>query len=344
MQFDGKRLTLWFLLYYLVIDVIRRIFESDSLLEVIGSHTTSRILMLTLSAGLFLYLITISSYTVFFRRKSKEYFLVSIFWVLVFGFILVTLRYTTEEVLFRMVFGFGNYKEGVSVLYYYLDNSYYVIQYGAIGIIFYFWQYSRFKDKSTHQLVVQNQQMELDLLRSQTNPHFLFNTLNNIYALVHNDSKKALEAIERLSQLLRYSLYNIKETVPLNDEIVQIRNFIALESIRHAVAPEVDIQLNIQNTTAQVPQFILLPFVENAFKHGKLNREAKPITICIEIQNGKLVYTVRNEIQEKKKDKIGGLGLDNLEKRLRLLYPNEVSFSCKVDGSVFIAQLKIPIL
>ena len=343
MKFEGKRLALWFLIYYIITDVVRGFLESDSWHEALAYHSSFKILILTFSVGLIFFLITISSYAIFFKGRNRRPFLENIFWVLFVGFDLVTLRYIIEEVAFRLIFGFGNYNEGVSLPFYYLDNFYYVVQYSAIGIIFYFWQYSRFKDQSAHQLLVQNQQMELDLLRSQTNPHFLFNTLNNIYALVHKDADKALGAIERLSQLLRYSLYKTKETVLLEDEIFQVRNLIELESMRHATPPEVDITINVATSALQVPQFILLPFVENAFKHGKLNKGALPITIMIVAKDGYLNYEVRNEVQEKKKDKVGGLGLENLKKRLGLLYPHGASFSFKTERNMFIAQLKIPI-
>ncbi|MEO1033484.1 MAG: histidine kinase, partial [Bacteroidota bacterium] len=312
MKFDFKKLGLWFLFYYLVTDVIRGLLETDTITEALKYHIQPHIIALTFSVGFIFFLYAIVSYFIFYKWHNKKPFRLNLITVLVCALIIVCLRYLIEEVLYRTMFGFGNYKEGVSMSYYILDNFYYVFQYCALGIIFYFWQYSKFKDERTNQLLLENQRMELDLLRSQTNPHFLFNTLNNIYALVHIDTDKALGAIEKLSLLLRYSLYKTKTLVPLEDEISQIRNFIGLESLRHKEQP--DVMLNIEGITKniQVPQFLLLPFIENAFKHGKLHSKAQPIEIKIKVRDMSLDYKVINEIAQKEKDKVGGLGLDNL--------------------------------
>lgn len=343
MKFNIKKLGLWFFLYYLVTDVFREIIEADSFTNAFQYHTQPKIITLTISAGFVLFLYVLSSYSIFYKWHNKRPFWQNILIIFFTALLIVGLRYFIEEISFRYFFGFGNYRKGVSLGYYFLDNFYYVFQYCALGIIFYFWQYSKYKDERNNQLTLENQRMELDLLRSQTNPHFLFNTLNNIYALVHKDSDKALEAIEKLSLLLRYSLYKTNTVVSLEDELSQIRNFMTLESIRHKEQP--NLKLNIEGITknVQIPQFLLLPFVENAFKHGKLHSENKPICITLKITNSKLNYTVTNEIEEKKKDKVGGLGLDNLKKRLELLYPNKYEFMCKAENKLFTAQLEIPL-
>ena len=343
MKFDFKRLSTWFIIYYLVTDVTREILDSDSIFKAFEHQMQAHILLLTLSVGIIFFLYALSSYSVFYKWYNKKPFWQNILIIIPFIILIVGLRYLIEEVLFRSVFGFGNYNYNVDLSYYFLDNFYFVFQYCGLGIIFYFWQYSKFKDERTTQLQIENQKMELDLLRSQTNPHFLFNTLNNIYALVHKDSNKALNAIEKLSQLLRYSLYKTETLVPLKDEIEQIRNFIELENLRHKEDPKIELKIEGLTKQVQIPQFVLLPFVENAFKHGKLHNASQPIEINIEIYDSTLNYTVTNEIESKKKDKIGGLGLDNLKKRLELLFSNEHSFTCKAENTIFKAQIKIPI-
>ncbi len=343
MKYDIKKLSFWFLIYYLVTDVIGEIIDADSISKAIEYHTQPHIIALTISVGLMFFLYAFSSYFIFYKWHHKKPFWTNLLLIFISAILIIGLRYVIEEILFRTFLGFGNYKKGVSLFYYLLDNFYYVFQYCALGIIFYFWQYSKYKDERTNQLLLENQRMELDLLRSQTNPHFLFNTLNNIYALVNTNSDKALGAIEKLSLLLRYSLYKTKTVVSLEDEISQIRNFIDLEGIRHKEQPL--IKFNIEGITKniKVPQFILLPFVENAFKHGQLHSLLQPITIDIFVKGEDLRYTVTNEIEQKKKDKVGGLGLDNLKKRLELLFPKQYSFSCKAENSIFKAQLQIPL-
>ncbi|RZN78874.1 MAG: histidine kinase [Winogradskyella sp.] len=343
MKLNIKKLGLWFFLYYIVTDVLRAILEADSFSKAFQYNTQPKIVALTISVGFVFFLYSLSSYLIFFKWHHKKPFWQNIVFIFFAGLLIVGIRYFIEEIAFRSLFGFGNYRKGISLLYYFLDNFYYVFQYCALGIIFYFWQYSKYKDERNNQLIMENQRMELDLLRSQTNPHFLFNTLNNIYALVHKDSNKALGAIEKLSLLLRYSLYKTNTVVALEDEISQIKNFIDLESIRHKEPP--NLKLNIDGITKNVrlPQFLLLPFVENAFKHGKLHSKNQPISIRLKITNSNLSYIVTNEIEEKKKDKVGGLGLDNLKKRLDLLYPNTNVFLSKSENALFTAQLEIPL-
>ncbi|WP_188374800.1 sensor histidine kinase [Winogradskyella haliclonae] len=338
-----KKLALSFFLYYLITDVIKEIIESESVTNAFQYHTQPRILALTASIGIIFFLYTLSSYLIFYKWHNKKSFWYNIVLVFFAALLIVAIRYFVEEVGYRYLFGFGNYKKGVSLWYYFFDNFYYVFQYCVLGVIFYFWQYSKDKDERNNQLTMENQRMELDLLRSQTNPHFLFNTLNNIYALVHTNSDNALGAIEKLSSLLRYSLYKTKTDVSLEDEISQIRNFIDLESIRHKNHPNVELNIEGLTKTVRIPQFILLPFVENAFKHGKLHSDENPITINLNISNSILSYSVINEIDDKKKDKVGGLGLDNLKKRLELLYFKNHKFSCKAENTLYTAKLEIPI-
>lgn len=343
MTFNIKKLGLWFFLYYLVTDVIGQILDTDSIAQALEYHSQPNIITLTISVGLILFLYALVSYTVFYKWHNKKSFGINVMVIIVLSIVIVGLRYFIEEIFFRTVFGFGNYRKDVSTIYYLLDNFYYVFQYCALGIIFYFWQYSKYKDERNNQLILENQRMELDLLRSQTNPHFLFNTLNNIYALVHKDSDKALHAIEKLSLLLRYSLYKTKTVVSLEDEVSQIRNFIDLESIRHKEQPKVELSIDGLTKAIQIPQFLLLPFVENAFKHGTLHSTLQPVTIKLKVNDSHLFYEVINEIEDKKKDKVGGLGLDNLKKRLELLYPQQHKFSFKAKNSIFTAQLEIPL-
>jgi len=341
MKFDIKKLSLWFFLYYIITDVLREVINSNSFSKALEYNLQPRIIALTLSVGIIFFLFSLSSYTIFYKRHDKTPFWSNLLLIFLIAIGVIGLRYLLEEVVYRHLFGFGNYKEGVSLHYYLVDNFYFAFQYCGLGIIFYFWQYSKYKNERNNQLLLEKQQMELDLLRSQTNPHFLFNTLNNIYALVHTNSDNALSAIEKLSSLLRYSLYKTKANVPLEGEITQIRNFIDLESIRHRNQP--NIKFNIEGVTksVRIPQFILLPFVENAFKHGQLHNEKTPITIHLKITNLTLNYIVTNQIEAKKKDKVGGLGLDNLKKRLELLYLNTYTFSCKAEQDIFTAQLEI---
>ncbi len=168
---------------------------------------------------------------------------------------------------------------------------------------------------------------ELKLLKAQLNPHFLFNTLNNLYGLSVVSSNKLPELMLKLSDLLRYSLYDTKEQlVPLEKEIKYIQNYVSLESIR--LEDKTDIKLNIsQNIPAfHIAPMLLIVFVENAFKHlGVTKNEKSMVFIDIQIRDSELQFSCVNTTtkgyvnMEKGKS---GIGLSNAKKRLSLIYPN----------------------
>jgi two-component system LytT family sensor kinase len=119
------------------------------------------------------------------------------------------------------------------------------------------------------QLQLQNRQTELSFLRSQVNPHFLFNNLNNIYALVYEQSSQALPAIAGLSELLRYMLYNTSETVLLSTELNYIEKYIELQQLRFERPSLISANQNCSDENSKIPPLLLIPFIENAFKHGQ---------------------------------------------------------------------------
>lgn len=194
----------------------------------------------------------------------------------------------------------------------------------------------------------QNIQLQMDFLKAQIHPHFLFNTLNNIYSLSLNaQPEKASEMISRLSDLLRYVLYKgKKEYISLNDEVAMVRNFIDLEAIR---SDNLDITTELPeplDTDIFLPPFLLLPLVENAFKHGVNSQlDQSLIKIRLTISQDALLLEVENSFdQAYRKKNEGGFGLDSLRKRLEYYYLNDFSLTTKERKDHFIAILKLPIL
>lgn len=173
---------------------------------------------------------------------------------------------------------------------------------------------------------------ELKNLRNQLNPHFLLNTLNNIYALVAIDTDKAQQAIQELSRLLRYVLYdNQSMYVPLKKETDFIRNYIALMRIR--VSEDVNIETNFKikdNSQTPVAPLIFISLIENAFKHGISPTEQSFIKITIEENEEYITCTIQNSNHPKSTtDKSGsGIGLEQVSKRLELLYPDKHEWKC----------------
>jgi len=171
-----------------------------------------------------------------------------------------------------------------------------------------------------------NKITELALLRSQINPHFLFNTLNNINSFSTHDPEKTSFAIIKLSDIMRYMLYDAaNEQVLLEKEIDYIDNFIALQKLRYKENDFVKFTVTGRTENLFIPPMIFLPFVENAFKHGT-NSIANGIEISLNIENNKLEFKCRNKIKiltETEKSSLGGVGIKNIIRRLELLFPDK---------------------
>ncbi|WP_022822050.1 sensor histidine kinase [Hymenobacter norwichensis] len=174
--------------------------------------------------------------------------------------------------------------------------------------------------------------IELAMLKTQINPHFLFNTLNNIYSLTSRKSDKAPEAVLRLSEIMRYLLYESStDTVPLSRELAHLRSFLDLQRLRLSATAQDAIQLTVTGAPADcahpIAPLLLLPLVENAFKHGDL--AARPVAVQITLElasDGQLRFSVLNHVapadaERELPNQPGGVGLVNLRRRLALLYP-----------------------
>lgn len=185
-------------------------------------------------------------------------------------------------------------------------------------------------------------QLELNFLKAQVNPHFLFNTLNNLYGLILHDRRDAsAETVTRLSDYLRYSLDNAnKKSIPLSDEIELTRNYIELESLRlnHT---NVSFTTQVDNTNANIPPLLFIPIVENAFKYN-VDKKDTDIRINLSVNANTLQLKVENGFAEAKtKNDNGGLGLTNLKKRLDLHYSENYTYNMDIDNSVYKVSLKL---
>lgn len=188
---------------------------------------------------------------------------------------------------------------------------------------------------------------EISLLKSQVNPHFLFNTLNSIYSLANKRSDKTADAIVRLSNLIRYMLYDAdKEMVSLDQEIEYVSNYIQLQKLR--LYNNVDIQFNIEGNTegVAIAPMILIPFVENAFKHGIDASKSSFVAITLTISDIDLEFIVENSISlvsESSKEKTSGIGIKNVKRRLNLLYPDKHILNIKKEADTYLIKLVINI-
>lgn len=179
------------------------------------------------------------------------------------------------------------------------------------------------------ELEKQTMQSELRFLKSQINPHFLFNTLNNLYALTLKKSEKAPEIVLKLSEMMRYMLYECNEKyVPLSKEVAYMQNYIELEKLRQGKGADMSFEIHGEIRDQKITPLLLIPFIENSFKHGVKNTLQDGfvhITMIVEEQflqfeviNSKPALAPKNE-----HNKSGGIGLVNVQRRLNLIYPDK---------------------
>lgn len=191
-------------------------------------------------------------------------------------------------------------------------------------------------------------QSELDYLKYQINPHFFMNTLNNIHALVDIDGELAKEAIIRLSRLMRYLLYESNQpTVPIQKELQFIQQYVELMKLRCDDSVSLSFQNDIDphHQHLVVPPLLVISFIENAFKHGISHREPSFIEVSIKADDAYLHFHCRNSrfSHESNPQQQGGVGLDNIRKRLDLIYPGRYKLVIEPTDHEFLVDLTIPI-
>jgi two-component system, LytTR family, sensor kinase len=211
------------------------------------------------------------------------------------------------------------------------------------GIIRHVYNYIKLK-QATQQLRIEKQQAELNYLKSQTNPHFLFNTLNNIYSLARDKSDLAAESILRLSKILRYMLYETDGSyIAIEQDLKIINDYIALEKLRYDDSLRINFNYDIEDMRQSLPPLLLIPLVENAFKHGVSETRNQPfVDIHLSVKKRQLAFFVKNSVEEFSGETSvkENIGLSNLRRQLELLY-TDYNLSVQQDRSVFTATLKI---
>ncbi|HVK96569.1 MAG TPA: histidine kinase [Flavisolibacter sp.] len=214
-----------------------------------------------------------------------------------------------------------------------------VVFFGGIRHIYY---YTKLKS-ATQQLRIEKQQAELSFLKSQTNPHFLFNTLNNIYSLSRDKNDLAPESILRLSKIMRFMLYEtVGDFISIEQELKIISDYIELEKLRYDESLSINFKSDVEDLRQAVPPLLLIPLVENAFKHGVSETRGNPfLDIHLSVNKRQLMFVVKNssEAEEHKVVK-ENIGLSNLRRQLELLY-RDYDLSFHQGKSVFTATLKI---
>ncbi|SDH54511.1 sensor histidine kinase [Winogradskyella thalassocola] len=187
-------------------------------------------------------------------------------------------------------------------------------------------------------------EQELKYLKMQIHPHFLFNTLNTMYGFALKKADETPEMILKLSNLLDYLLYQVdKPFVPLTDEINHIKDYISLEQLRFNDTLEVNLSDKSCSENMKIAPMLFLPFVENSFKHGKIKDGKLTINIAFKCKNNSIHFSIKNS-HSKTGTIQPGIGLDNIKKRLELLYKNQYDINIIENNHFFEVQLKLSLI
>lgn len=202
------------------------------------------------------------------------------------------------------------------------------------------------KDEDSERLQRQNVEAEMYYLKHQINPHFLMNTLNNIHALVDIDTEAAKQTVIQLSNMMRYVVYDAGgNNISLRDDVKFIKNYINLMRIRYT--DDVDIRFDYPHDLEEkidIPPLIFIVFVENAFKHGVSYNTESYIHIEMEYKEGYVIGRFENSISEQSRKSDRGIGLENVRKRLDLIYDTRYDLAIEESGDNYCVTLKIPTL
>lgn len=272
-------------------------------------------------------------YYYFCSMKTKKY---SKKWVIIFLILvaLIPILITIYEVIYtndKSVVFLGNYNSKIAIIV----VSYYILLLG-LGIYWFIRQLIFIAKLKNEQSKV-----ELMLLKSQVSPHFFFNMLNNLYGLVSKDVIKAQELILKLSDMMRYSIYESEnETVTLKEEVDYLKNYIELHKMRYHKNIVVNFNCDIDDNKRVAPLLFII-LLENAFKHGVENlRENANVTINFTSSENNIKFTIENNVDSSENLKSEpGIGLKNLKRRLELTYPNKHNLLFSSTENTFSAQL-----
>jgi two-component system, LytTR family, sensor kinase len=223
--------------------------------------------------------------------------------------------------------------------WYYLVSTYAVVIFAAGVKISKLWLKEQ---KAKAQLEANHARSEIALLKYQLNPHFIFNTLNNIDTLIQDDPDQASRCLLKLSEIMRYVAYESEaEKVPLEQEIGYLQSFVDLQQLRFG-KNTISFQADIRSSGRSIAPMLFIPLVENAIKHGDKHEPLPSVHIRL-VVDGSIDFTVENRIPGtvQSKDKVGGIGLKNLRRRLDLIYPGQHDLKNRVEGNRYIAHLWI---
>jgi len=322
----------------------------DSFIYNIDAYSAHR--YITVSIRILLNIFTFYSFYFFvsprvFNKKGLVYLIFfGIAYLIVFGFIFTFITY----------FPYAYIKSPSSPFEYTLANGIenrifaivaYIAIVSIIGIlskVSLIWYRNQIKQKETEKQNISN---ELAMLRAQVNPHFLFNTLNNIKSLTKSLPSKAIYSVDKLTSIMHYMLYeSSQETVSLVNEIGHINNYLDLEKIRYSDPDFIDFIISGDYSKTLIPPLIFMPFIENAFKHGNRLSPAPGIKIKIDVLKSNILFEISNYTKDnfEAQNKNSGFGLSNIRRRLDLLFDNKYELIITNGNKTFAVNLNLNLI
>jgi two-component system, LytTR family, sensor kinase len=292
-------------------------------------------------------------FTAFVVLRNRPYLKRSVSLFIKFGgmvavfFLYVPFKWLIEQKIAFWLLGISNYPQGVQFKFYFHDNlvhSFIILVAGAYVKFMDDWYIT---DRLKLRLEKQNLRLELDFLKSQVNPHFLFNTLNNIQSFIVQDEKsKSIELIGRLSEFMRFALYECdEEYIDLDKEISMLADYVELERVRCDDRVKISFETNGNFGDYKIPPLLLMPFVENAFKHGAdAQLDESWINISIKQDDNQLQLKVENNFTAPVSEpevKSGGIGLQNVKKRLQFYFTDKHILQAAAKENIFTARLTL---
>jgi two-component system LytT family sensor kinase len=271
------------------------------------------------------------------KKLYRQYVWVVLVAVVIAGFIKYGLG-----VLFHQHVLTGRDGKSISFASYYISTVFTSVIFILLSIILHFTVEWFLNERIQRDLENQRLTAELALLKSQINPHFLFNSLNSIYSLAYQRAENTPEAILKLSEIMRYMLYECNDNkVDLANELQYLQNFIDLQKIRFGANSFVNFEVEGIITNQQIVPLLLISFIENAFKHGVANDEKAPIQLKITVDDGHLKFYMHNRKHLHNRDAAGGIGLSNVKRRLKLLYHNQYHLTINDTVDTYTCELSL---
>lgn len=326
---------LWFVPTFLLIRY--------NMMSYAGLTTRDYPIPLIISVLINIFIVYSNIFLIFPAYRNKRLSLLN--YLLALGLIVVAfaiLKVKADNQFVRYYFSRESSEGGVGYFMEIIVNSFFAIQ-SLLYCIVKEWLKNRIIERK---LKEEKLSMELKFLKSQINPHFLFNTLNNLYSVaLKNDDNETAAGITRLSQIMRFMLDEVNEKmIPLEKEIQYLESYIDLQKLRFSSKDDIKINFDVYGSKSniRIPPFILIVFVENAFKHGINYKKHSFIDIKFQLsEDNRLRFNIKNSIHNSKESEKSGIGLKNIRERLELLYPGNYDLQISSDSNTFNLELII---